>query len=79
MNQLLFLYNTFCKALGAGKEALVIFCDISKAFDRVWHAGLIHKLKAAVFIGSNWIGLPTISLNADRDLCYLVLNLYEPS
>ena len=28
-------------------EAQVIFCDISKAFDRVWHAGLIHKLRAA--------------------------------
>ena len=23
----------------------VVFCDISKAFDRVWHKGLIAKLK----------------------------------
>ena len=30
-----------------GKEVRVVFCDIRKAFDRVWHAGLIHKLKAA--------------------------------
>ena len=29
------------------KEVRVVFCDIKKAFDRVWHAGLIHKLKAA--------------------------------
>ena len=56
VNQLLFLYNTFCKALDAGKEIRVTFCDISKAFDRVWHAGLIHKLKAAGISGKllNW-------------------------
>ena len=36
VNQLSYLYNTFCQALDAGKE---VFCDISKAFDRVWHAG----------------------------------------
>ena len=45
MAQPLFLYNAFCKALGAGKEVRVIFCDISKTFDQVWHAGLIHKLR----------------------------------
>ena len=32
-NQLLFLYNAFCKTLDAGKEVQVIFCDISKTFD----------------------------------------------
>ena len=47
VNQLTFLYNTFCQALDMGKEVRVIFCDIRKAFDRVWHTGLIHKLKAA--------------------------------
>lgn len=47
VNQLTYLYNTFCQALDSGKEVRVVFCDISKAFDRVWHAGLIHKLKAA--------------------------------
>ena len=25
----------------------MVFCDISKAFDHVWHAGLIHKPEAA--------------------------------
>ena len=34
--KLLFLYNAFCKALDAGKEVRVIFCDISKAFCYVY-------------------------------------------
>ena len=33
------------------KEVRVIFCDIRKAFNRVWHAGLIHRLKAAFVQG----------------------------
>ena len=56
VNQLTFLYNTFCRALDEGKEIRVVFCDIKKAFDRVWHAGLLHKLKACGVSGSllNW-------------------------
>ena len=45
VNQLLDLYNTFSRALDEGKAVRVVFCDISKAFDRVWHKGLIAKLK----------------------------------
>ena len=45
VNQLVELYNTFCEALDEGKEVRAVFCDISKAFDRVWHRGLIAKLK----------------------------------
>ena len=37
VNQLVDIYNTFCKALDDGKEVRAIFCDIIKAFDRVWH------------------------------------------
>ena len=47
VNKLTYLYNTFCEALDGGKEVRAIFCDISKAFDRVWHAGLLYKLEAA--------------------------------
>jgi hypothetical protein len=28
-----------------GKDIRFIFCDISKAFDRVWHTGLLYKLR----------------------------------
>ena len=36
--------NTICKALDEG-NSLCYFYDISKAFDRVWHKGLIYNLK----------------------------------
>lgn len=44
VNQLVQLYHIFCEALDRKKEVRVVFCDISKAFDRVWHKGLIFKL-----------------------------------
>ena len=46
VNQLTDLYNTFCHALDEGKEVRAIFCDICKAFDRVWHMGLLYKLSS---------------------------------
>ena len=48
VNQLTYLYNTLCNAFDSEKKVRVIlFCDITKAFDRVWHAGLVHKLQAS--------------------------------
>ena len=38
-------------ALDSGDEARFIFCDISKAFDRVWIQGLLHKLQRAGVTG----------------------------
>ena len=43
VNQLTDMNNTFCQALDEGKEVCVVFC-MSKAFDRVWHRGLLAKL-----------------------------------
>ena len=40
-----------------GKDTCIVFLDISKAFDRVWHEGLIFKLKR-IGVGGNlleWI------------------------
>ena len=42
--QLIHIYHHFCQAVDIGKEVRAVFCDISKALDRVWHRGLIHKL-----------------------------------
>ncbi len=44
VTQLVEIYHEFCKAVDSGKEIRVVFLDIAKAFDRVWHKGLIHKL-----------------------------------
>ncbi len=46
VNQLVYVYNDICKALDDGKEVRAVFCDISKAFDRVWHRGLLFKLSS---------------------------------
>ena len=51
VNQLVDIYNSFCKALDEGKEVRAIFCDISKAFDRVWHKGLLYKLQTVGITG----------------------------
>ena len=45
MNQLLILTQKIYLALENGKDVNLAFLDISKAFDKVWHTGLLHKLK----------------------------------
>ena len=44
VNQLLEIYDTVIKNLDKGNDVRFIFCDVSKAFDKVWHQGLITKL-----------------------------------
>ena len=46
-NQLLYLVNEIHKAFENPKslEVRAVFLDISKAFDKVWHKGLLFKLK----------------------------------
>ena len=46
VNQLLYLCNEISNALDNNKELRIIFLDINKAFDRVWHKGLLFKLKS---------------------------------
>jgi hypothetical protein len=43
--QLISISNDFGKAIDDGKEIRIIFCDISKTFDRVWHKSLLSRLE----------------------------------
>jgi hypothetical protein len=44
--QLIELYHNICAAVDKKQGIQFVFCDYSKAFDRVWHRGLFEKLKA---------------------------------
>ena len=56
VHQLTFFIKHILSCFDEGKEIRVVFCDIKKAFDRVWHAGLLHKLNACGVSDSllNW-------------------------
>ena len=45
VNQLVEIYNSIISNLDKGKDVRFVFCDISKAFDKVWHKGLLFKLE----------------------------------
>ena len=51
VHQLVYLYDSFCKALNDKKDVRIVFCDQSKAFDRVWHQGLLYKLECIRITG----------------------------
>jgi hypothetical protein len=44
--------NNIGRALDDGKEFRIVFFHVSKAFDKVWHRGLLHKLKNFGFGGN---------------------------
>ena len=44
--QLLSIYDDFCKSFDSEITTQAIFFDISKAFIKVWHRGLLRKLQA---------------------------------
>ena len=46
VNQLAHIYHLLCEALDNKKDVRIVFFDISKAFDKVWHEGILFKLKA---------------------------------
>ena len=51
VNQLEDIYNSFCKAVDAGREVYTVFCDINKGFDRLWYKCLFFKLQTVGITG----------------------------
>ena len=72
VNQLVDIHNTFCKALDDGKEVRAIFLDVSKAFDRVWHKGLLYKLKHKGIDETLLQWLASYLSNRKKELLFLV-------
>ena len=56
INQLLSITHDIYQSLDQGYEVRSVFLYISKAFDKVWHKGLIHKLE------QNGIGGPLLKI-----------------
>ena len=56
-SQVLEIYHRIVTALDLGKEIRFLFLDVSKAFDKVWHRGLLSKLKRYGITGKlhTWI------------------------
>ena len=45
MNQLLCIAHDIYQSFVDGLETRTVFLDISKVFNKVWHEGLLYKLK----------------------------------
>ena len=45
-NQLVSMYHEVCTALENQNNIQLIFFDVSKAFDKFWHKGLVYKLES---------------------------------
>ena len=50
--QLIDIYHHICQTFDDEQFSCTVFCDVSKAFDRVWHEGLLFKLRQHGIIGS---------------------------
>ena len=55
--QLIDIYHNICQSFDNHRFSCMVFLDVSKAFDRVWHKGLIFKLKQHGIEGDflNWL------------------------
>ncbi len=57
VNQLIHICNNIYKGLDLSKDVCLVFLDVSKAFDKVYHRGLMYKLEQMGISGNllKWI------------------------
>ena len=48
VNQLIYLVHKIYDAFEKAKEVRMVFLDLCKAFDKVWHKGLLYKLESVL-------------------------------
>ena len=51
--QLVYVINKWLKSMDKGRATCAVFVDFVKAFDRVWHAGLLLTLAAYGVLSAN--------------------------
>ncbi len=71
INQLIAICNLLYKNIDCNDEVLAVFLDLTKAFDKVWHKGILFKIKKCGIKGNiyHWLG----SYLTNRQQC-VVLN-----
>ena len=74
VNQLLVITQEVFSSFGDNYEVRGVFLDISKAFDKVWHEGIIHKLKRTGVSGN--LLSPLIGLRNRREALFLTAKVH---
>ena len=54
VNQLLKIVHQIYLDINNGKDTCLVFLDVSKAFDKVWHKGLLFKLRQLGNFGTHY-------------------------
>jgi hypothetical protein len=75
--QLIETYHSIVKSIDDGKSCCMVFCDLSKAFDRVWHKGLLFKLQTYGITGNLFYWFK--SYLSDRKQKVIYKNISSPS
>ena len=78
INQLLSITHEIFTSFDNGLELRSVFLDISKAFDKVWHEGLIFKFKKNGVSGELFPSYPIFKAMGNKGLCLMVKIRYGP-
>ena len=68
--QLIETYHSIVKNIDEGKSCCMVFCDLSKAFDRVWHEGLLFKLQTYGMRGNLFQWFKSYLYNRQQKVMY---------